>query len=57
MTDAHNVAPAIDGTNPTEQQARDRLALLAQRNASLISADWHGLKPVLSSVVARGAAQ
>ncbi|QXE38545.1 hypothetical protein KQY30_34270 [Streptomyces sp. GMY02] len=57
MTDAHNVPPAIDGTNPTEQQARDRLALLAQRNASLISADWHGLKPVLQSVVARGAAQ
>ncbi|MFJ1747776.1 phosphatidylinositol-specific phospholipase C domain-containing protein [Streptomyces sp. NPDC088116] len=57
MTDAHNVPPAIDGVSPTEQQARDRLNLLAGRNASLISADWHGLPTVLSSVVARGAAQ
>ncbi|WP_030740215.1 phosphatidylinositol-specific phospholipase C domain-containing protein [Streptomyces sp. NRRL F-5135] len=57
MTDAHNVAPAIDGENPTEQQARDRLALLAQRHASLISADWHALPTVLSSVVPRATAQ
>ncbi|MFF1421478.1 phosphatidylinositol-specific phospholipase C domain-containing protein [Streptomyces sp. NPDC058280] len=57
MTDAHNVAPAIDGTSPTEQQARDRLTLLAQRNASLISADWHALPTVLSTVVPRGTAQ
>lgn len=57
MTDAQNVAPAIDGTNPTEQQARDRLSLLAQKNASLISADWRSLPTVLSSVVPRGTAQ
>lgn len=54
MTDAQNVAPAIDGTNPTEQQARDRLALLAADHASLISADWRSLPAVLSSVVPRG---
>ncbi|MFD7287694.1 phosphatidylinositol-specific phospholipase C domain-containing protein [Streptomyces sp. NPDC059863] len=54
MTDAHNVPPAIDGTNPTEQQARDRLTLLAQRNASLISADWRALPTVLATVVPRG---
>ncbi|QIQ06427.1 phosphatidylinositol-specific phospholipase C domain-containing protein [Streptomyces liangshanensis] len=57
MTDAQNVAPAIDGTNPTEQQARDRLSLLAQKSASLISADWRSLPTVLSSVVPRGTAQ
>jgi hypothetical protein len=57
MTDAQNVAPAIDGTNPTEQQARDRLTLLAQKHASLISADWRTLPTVLSSVVPRGDAQ
>ncbi|PVE13115.1 phosphatidylinositol-specific phospholipase C domain-containing protein [Streptomyces scopuliridis] len=54
MTDAHNVPPAIDGTSPTEQQARDRLTLLAQRNASLISADWRALPTVLATVVPRG---
>ncbi|MFJ4923939.1 phosphatidylinositol-specific phospholipase C domain-containing protein [Streptomyces sp. NPDC088725] len=57
MTDAHNVAPAIDGTSPTEQEARDRLTLLAQKHASLISADWRTLPTVLSSVVPRGDAQ
>ncbi|AXG76332.1 phosphatidylinositol-specific phospholipase C domain-containing protein [Streptomyces paludis] len=54
MTDAHNVAPAISATTPTEQQARDRLALLARKNASLISADWRTLPAVLSSAVPRG---
>ncbi|CAL9316823.1 MULTISPECIES: phosphatidylinositol-specific phospholipase C domain-containing protein [unclassified Streptomyces] len=56
MTDAHNVAPAIDGTNPTEAQARDRLALLAGRHASIVSADWYPLPAVLSSVVPRAGA-
>jgi hypothetical protein len=56
MTAAHNVAPAIDGTNPTEQQARDRLSLLAGRHASVVSADWYPLPSVLGSVVARGGA-
>ncbi|MEV7085747.1 phosphatidylinositol-specific phospholipase C domain-containing protein [Streptomyces sp. NPDC093085] len=56
MTDAHNVAPAIDSVNPTEQQARDRLDLLAQRHASLITSDWHGLTGVLTTVVPRATA-
>ncbi|MEU3632919.1 MULTISPECIES: phosphatidylinositol-specific phospholipase C domain-containing protein [Streptomyces] len=53
MTDAHSVAPAIDGTHPTEAQARDRLALLAGRHASVVSADWYPLPSVLSTVVPR----
>ncbi|MDT9686584.1 phosphatidylinositol-specific phospholipase C domain-containing protein [Streptomyces sp. TRM76323] len=56
MTDAHNVAPAIDGTNPTEAQALDRLALLAGRHASVVSADWYPLPAVLSTVVPRAGA-
>ena len=57
LTDAQHVAPAIDGTNPTEQQARDRLALLAQDHASIVSADWRSLPSVDSAVVPRGSAQ
>lgn len=57
MTDAHAVAPAIDGTNPTEAQARDRVALLAGRHASIASSDWNALPSVLSTVLERGAAQ
>ncbi|MFJ4777221.1 phosphatidylinositol-specific phospholipase C domain-containing protein [Streptomyces sp. NPDC088762] len=53
-TDAHNVAPAIDSTRPTETQARDRLALLAGRHASIVSADWYPLPQVLATVVPRG---
>ncbi|MEV6397999.1 phosphatidylinositol-specific phospholipase C domain-containing protein [Streptomyces sp. NPDC051907] len=54
MTDAHSVAPAIDGTNPTEAQARDRLSLLAGRHANVVSADWFPLPSVLATVVPRG---
>ncbi|MEV7420460.1 phosphatidylinositol-specific phospholipase C domain-containing protein [Streptomyces sp. NPDC089919] len=54
MTDAHNVAPAIDGTSPTEAQARDRLTLLAARHASVITDDWYPLPAVLGTVVPRG---
>ncbi|MER6317257.1 phosphatidylinositol-specific phospholipase C domain-containing protein [Streptomyces sp. NPDC001581] len=53
-TDAHNVAPAIDSTRPTEAQARDRLALLAGHHASIVSADWYPLPQVLATVVPRG---
>ncbi|QNP66297.1 phosphatidylinositol-specific phospholipase C domain-containing protein [Streptomyces genisteinicus] len=56
MTDAHNVAPAIDGTRPTEAQARDRVALLAGRHASVVSADWYPLPSVLATVLPRGGA-
>lgn len=54
MTDAHNVAPAIDGTSPTEPQARERVALLAGRHASVVSADWYPLPAVLATVLPRG---
>ncbi|MFE9767562.1 phosphatidylinositol-specific phospholipase C domain-containing protein [Streptomyces sp. NPDC005808] len=54
MTDAQNVPPAIDGTNPTQQQALDRLALLAGQHATVVSADWYPLPAVLSTVVPRG---
>lgn len=54
MTDAHNVAPAIDGTRPTEAQATERVALLARRHASVVSADWYPLPGVLSTVLPRG---
>ncbi|WP_405801361.1 phosphatidylinositol-specific phospholipase C domain-containing protein [Streptomyces sp. NBC_01506] len=57
MTDAHAVAPAIDGTNPTEAQARDRVSLLAGRHASIVSADWYPLPSVLATVVERGAGE
>ncbi|MDQ0939691.1 phosphatidylinositol-specific phospholipase C domain-containing protein [Streptomyces sp. V1I1] len=57
MTDAHNVAPAIDGTNPTETQARDRVALLAGHHASVVSADWYPLPSALATVVQRGGGQ
>ncbi|MER5732757.1 phosphatidylinositol-specific phospholipase C domain-containing protein [Streptomyces sp. NPDC002138] len=54
-TDAQGVAPAIDGVNPTEAQARERVALLAGRyHASVVSADWYPLPGVLASVVPRG---
>lgn len=57
MTDAQGVAPAIDGTNPTETQARDRVGLLAGRHASVVAADWYPLPSVLATVVPRGAGQ
>ncbi|MEU2157384.1 phosphatidylinositol-specific phospholipase C domain-containing protein [Streptomyces sp. NPDC019396] len=56
MTGAAGVAPAIDGTNPTEAQARDRVILLAGKHASVVSADWYPLPSVLSTVVPRGTA-
>ncbi|WP_338674415.1 phosphatidylinositol-specific phospholipase C domain-containing protein [Streptomyces sp. SCSIO 30461] len=54
MTGAAGVAPAIDGTNPTEAQARDRVALLAGKHATVVSTDWYPLPSVLSTVVPRG---
>ncbi|PRH80351.1 hypothetical protein C6N75_04705 [Streptomyces solincola] len=55
MTDAHKVAPAIDGVRPSEAQARERVALLAGRHATVVSADWHGTPAVLPLVVPRAA--
>ncbi|MEW2085535.1 phosphatidylinositol-specific phospholipase C domain-containing protein [Streptomyces sp. NPDC005283] len=57
MTSAQSVAPAIDGTNPTETQARDRVGLLAGHHASVVSADWYPLPSVLATVVPRGGGQ
>lgn len=54
MTDANKVAPEIDGTHPTEQQARDRVTRLASSHASFITADWYPLPSVLAMVVPRG---
>lgn len=54
MTDAHKVAPRIDGTDPTERQARNRVARLSADHASFATADWRSLTSVLSSVVPRG---
>lgn len=53
MTDAHKVAPEIDGTSPTEQEASERLSQLASSHASFITSDWAGLPSVLSKVVPR----
>jgi hypothetical protein len=54
MTDAQKVSPAIDGTRPTEQQARDRVTRLAAEHASIATADWYPLPQVLQMVVPRG---
>lgn len=54
MTDAHGVAPPIDSVHPTEQQARDRVELLAGEHASFATSDWYPLPQVLSTVVPRG---
>lgn len=54
MTDAQNVAPAIDATHPTEQQARDRVARLAAEHASIASTDWYPLPDVLQMTLPRG---
>jgi hypothetical protein len=40
-TDAHAVSPALSQTNPTTQQAVDRLKLLGCYGASVASADWY----------------
>ncbi len=53
MTDAHKVAPQIDGTRATETEASERLDLLAGQHASYITADWSRLPNVLSTVVPR----
>lgn len=54
MTDGQNVAPAIDGTNPSEADALARVDLLAKEHASIVTADWYPLPSVLSTVVPRG---
>ncbi|WP_127357326.1 phosphatidylinositol-specific phospholipase C domain-containing protein [Actinacidiphila soli] len=54
MTDAQNVAPAIDSRNPTVDQANQRVADLAKAHASVVTSDWVGLTTVLPQVLTRG---
>jgi calcium-dependent phosphoinositide phospholipase C len=54
MTDAHKVAPEIDDTEPSEQEAGDRVTRLAASHASFATSDWYTLPKVLSMVVPRG---
>ncbi len=54
MTDASNVAPAIDPVHPTPEQASARVAQLAAAHASVVSADWAPLPAVLATVLERG---
>ena len=54
MTDAHNVAPAIDSVNPTPAQAQARVAQLAAAHASFVTSDWRNLTTVLPEVLPRG---
>lgn len=54
MTDAHNVAPALSDTAPSQADAQARVALLASKHASIVSNDWTGLPAVLSEVLPRG---
>ncbi|WP_033294468.1 phosphatidylinositol-specific phospholipase C domain-containing protein [Amycolatopsis jejuensis] len=54
MTDAQNVAPAIDDRNPTVDQANQRVVELARQHASVVTSDWTGLSTVLPQVDPRG---
>lgn len=54
MTDGENVSPAIDDTNPTLQQAQDRVAELAADHATIVSSDWAALPQVQSEILPRG---
>jgi hypothetical protein len=54
MTDAQNVPPAIDDTDPTVDQAQARVAQLAAAHATIVSTDWTGLTTVQPEVLPRG---
>ncbi|GAA1666545.1 phosphatidylinositol-specific phospholipase C domain-containing protein [Fodinicola feengrottensis] len=54
MTDAQNVAPAIDDRNPTVDQATQRVTDLAHQHASVVTSDWVSLNTVLPLVLPRG---
>ena len=53
MTDAQNVAPTLDDTNPAVSDAQARVAQLAADHASVVSSDWYGLSTVLPTVLER----
>ncbi|MGW0523259.1 phosphatidylinositol-specific phospholipase C domain-containing protein [Crossiella sp. NPDC003009] len=40
MTDAHRVAPAIDGVNPPVPDAQARVRDLSAKGATIVSSDW-----------------
>jgi hypothetical protein len=54
MTDAQNVAPALDANNPPVADAQARVALLAAHHASVVSTDWWGAPSALGEVLPRG---
>ncbi len=54
MTDAQNVPPTLNDTNPPVADAQARVAQLAADHASIVSNDWSGLPTVLSEVLPRG---
>ncbi|GAA2828199.1 phosphatidylinositol-specific phospholipase C domain-containing protein [Crossiella cryophila] len=47
MTDAHRVAPAIDGVNPPVPDAHARVRDLAAKGATIVSSDWRN--PAIAS--------
>lgn len=54
-TSAHNVAPAIDAREPSQEEAAARVAELAAGvHPTTVTADWAGLPEVLSTVLPRG---
>jgi hypothetical protein len=54
MTDAQNVPPTLDDTNPSVADATARVAQLAADHASIVSSDWAALPSVLAQVQPRG---
>jgi|GEM_PF-788277 hypothetical protein len=54
MTDAQNVPPTLDDTNPSAADAQARVAQLAAAHATIASNDWRGLPSVQSLVLPRG---
>lgn len=54
MTDAHSVAPALDGKNPPPADAQARIALLAKSHATIASNDWTALPQVQGLTLPRG---
>ncbi len=40
FADAQNVAPTIDGRNPTVQQGQDKIRQVAAKGATIASSDW-----------------
>lgn len=54
MTDAQNVTPTLNDTNPPVADAQARVAQLAADHASIVSSDWSALPAVLDEVLPRG---